>query len=88
MTDFPPRRKLVPWGVARVLWQLPWYPVRLYLHFWDKVLFQLWLVSRRPMWWLEDQFMNAGKPKVTVTDAHHPTVDCAGCRELFGGEAR
>lgn len=44
-----------PWEFPGILWRLPYWPVRLYLHAGDRVLFEVWWRSRRAVWWLSDR---------------------------------
>lgn len=57
-----------PWRMPRDLWRLPWYPVRLYLHAADRVLFALWWWSRPGMYWLEDRAYELGIITLRATD--------------------
>lgn len=50
LPDWPPE----PWHFPGILWRLPYWPVRLYLHAGDRLLFRLWELSRPLMWRLED----------------------------------
>jgi hypothetical protein len=50
LPDWPAR----PWAFPVILWTVPYWPVRLYLHAGDRVLFWLWWQSRPFMWRLAD----------------------------------
>jgi len=42
------------WAFPAILWRVPYWPVRLYLHAGDRVLFWLWWQSRAVVWRIAD----------------------------------
>lgn len=67
-----------PWAFPRRLWTIPWWPLRLYLHVGDRLLFLLWWHTVPVLWRLEEA---AGVNSAAILAARHTGGGATGAAD-------